>query len=113
MNKARSDFGLDAMIGGDLRAFFDRNSGVDRVWIFGSRAREDEHARSDVDLAVDAPHMDSSAFEALRRGLEKLLFVRKIELVHWQTVSDDRFRREIETERKVFWERVGRKAEVA
>lgn len=31
---------------------------VERVWLFGSRARGDNFERSDIDLAVDAPGMD-------------------------------------------------------
>ena len=31
---------------------------VERVWLFGSRARGDHFERSDIDLAVEAPAMD-------------------------------------------------------
>ena len=31
---------------------------VERVWLFGSRARGDNFERSDIDLAIEAPAMD-------------------------------------------------------
>jgi uncharacterized protein len=31
---------------------------VERVWLFGSRARGDHFERSDIDLAIEAPAMD-------------------------------------------------------
>ena len=113
MSESDSNFGLDPSIARELREFFEQREGVNRVWIFGSRARGDQHVRSDIDLAVDAPGLDASGFAALERALDDLLFVRKVELVHWQGISNARFRREIEADRKVFWESRGRKLETA
>ena len=113
MSELDSDFGLDPAIARDLRAFFARRDGIERVWIFGSRSRGEQHARSDVDLAVDAPGLDASGFSALESALDELLFVRKVELVHWQRIADERFRREIEADRKLFWESPARRSEAA
>jgi uncharacterized protein len=35
-----------------------RHPAVERVWLFGSRARGDNFERSDIDLAIEAPTMD-------------------------------------------------------
>ena len=35
-----------------------RHETVERVWLFGSRARGDNFERSDIDLAIEAPRMD-------------------------------------------------------
>ncbi len=91
----------------DLIALFEQWPEVERVWIFGSHARGDAHARSDVDLAVDAPRMDERGFADLVRALEGLLFVRKVDLVHWQAIEDPAFRRAIEVERRILWQREG------
>lgn len=99
-----TDFGLDPTIARALRDFFQQRKDIERVWIYGSRARGDEHERSDVDLAVDAPAMDKYQFAALERGLDDLALVRKVEVVHWQGIGEEKFRREIETDRKIFWE---------
>jgi uncharacterized protein len=42
----------------ELAARLARHPAVERVRLFGSRARGDAFARSDIDLAVDAPGMD-------------------------------------------------------
>jgi predicted nucleotidyltransferase len=35
-----------------------RHPAVERIWLFGSRARGDNFERSDIDLAIEAPRMD-------------------------------------------------------
>ena len=42
----------------DLAGRLARHPAVERVWLFGSRARGDNFERSDIDLAVEAPGMD-------------------------------------------------------
>jgi predicted nucleotidyltransferase len=41
----------------DLAGRLARHPAVERVWLFGSRARGDNFERSDVDLAIAAPAM--------------------------------------------------------
>jgi uncharacterized protein len=42
----------------DLAGRVARHPAVERVWLFGSRARGDNFERSDIDLAVEAPGID-------------------------------------------------------
>ncbi len=97
-------FGLSLSAWRDLRETFAATPGIERVWIFGSRARGDARDHSDADLAVDAPEMDSNGFRAIQRKLETLPTLYKLDVVHYQAVSDQVFKAEIERERKVFWE---------
>lgn len=41
----------------ELAARLVRHPAVERVWLFGSRARGDQLERSDIDLAIEAPAM--------------------------------------------------------
>ena len=69
---------------------------VRRVILFGSRAVGDADERSDIDLAVDAPHASDAqwlALSALADDAETLL---PIDLVWLQTASPA-LRQEIET----------------
>ena len=49
------EFGLEPHALQQYRALCDNTPGLQQVWIFGSRARDDWRERSDIDLAVDAP----------------------------------------------------------
>lgn len=99
-----ADFGLDHDVVRALRDVFSSSAGIDYVWVFGSHARGDQHERSDIDLAVDAPSWGSSEFTALQSALDALQLVRKVDVVLWQQVGDQKFRSNIERDRKVFWE---------
>ena len=41
---------------------------VERVWLFGSRARGENFERSDIDLAIEAPTMDR--YDRLKLSLD-------------------------------------------
>jgi uncharacterized protein len=65
-----------------------RVAGLRVVWLFGSHARGDAHAESDVDLAVlaDAP-LGAEACFALRTDLEDLIGV-DVDLIDLLTADD-------------------------
>ena len=58
-----------------------RHPEVVRVWLFGSRARGDHRARSDVDLAVEAPGASRRAWLDLCRLVEEAATLLRIDLV--------------------------------
>ena len=97
-------FGLEADALADLRALCERSPGLERVWIFGSRARDDWRPRSDIDLALDAPTWTWEEFGAFKDAVRALPLVYKLDLVHWQTLTTPVFKEQIERDRKVFWE---------
>ena len=47
-----------------------RHPAVERVWLFGSRARGDHFERSDIDLAIEAPSMDDSDWVRIKLEFE-------------------------------------------
>jgi uncharacterized protein len=44
---------------------------VERIWLFGSRARGDHFARSDIDLAIEAPGIERAEWAALHLDLDE------------------------------------------
>jgi predicted nucleotidyltransferase len=44
---------------------------VERVWLFGSRARGDARPRSDIDLAIAAPAADPRRWQAILDAIEE------------------------------------------
>ena len=83
---------------------FERAADLDRVWLFGSRARGDHRDASDIDLALEAPRMDREAWSTFEANVEKLGLIYRIDLVKLDWVSDAKFVEHIRSDRKVFWE---------
>ena len=63
------DFPRRALIE-DLALRLARHPTIERVWLFGSRARGDNFERSDIDLAVEAPTMDHHDWLKLKLDFE-------------------------------------------
>ena len=51
------------------------------MWLFGSRARGDHRPRSDVDLAIEAPHADRRTWIALCDAADEAETLLRIDLV--------------------------------
>lgn len=98
------DFGLSRQTADDLRRVFETTPEIETVWIFGSRARGDARANSDIDLAIDAPRLSAAQFQQLHRRLLELPTLHKLDVVHWQAVDEALFRSEIENHRRAFWQ---------
>ena len=86
-----------------LQRLFDRTPKLERVLLFGSRARGNYRNASDIDLAIDAPEMSRSEFARLSGQLEELELIYRVDLVRLQDKLDDRFRSFIERDGKAFW----------
>ncbi len=97
-------FGIGPAHVAKLHRLFERWPGVERVWIYGSRARGDHRRESDIDLAVDAPKMPPAGFSGLSLAIEELGLIYKVDVVLLQEVGDPAFRSRIERDRKLFWE---------
>lgn len=94
---------IDAAHAARLRSVFERTPKIDRVWVFGSRARGEGRPESDIDLVVDAPEMSDREFALLLAALDDLPLLQKVDTLHWQRVGDAALRGEIEADRRVFW----------
>jgi len=100
----RKKSGIAATTLTTLLQLFERTPGLERVWLFGSRARGDFRNESDIDLVVDSPSLDSRDIARLSGDLEELGLMYRVDLVSWQDKLEDRFRRLIQKDRKLFWE---------
>lgn len=95
-----------------LVQLFESTPGLERVWLFGSRARGDFRNESDIDLVVDAPALSSTDVSRLSGRLDELGLIYRVDLASWQDTLDERFRSLIEQDRKLFWEPRRHSAEV-
>jgi predicted nucleotidyltransferase len=82
-----------------------RHPEVERVWLFGSRARRDNFERSDIDLAIEAPGMDRLEWLNLSLDFEdEAPTLLGIDLLRLEEVPDE-LRRDIQDEGIVVYER--------
>jgi type III restriction enzyme len=98
------DFGISPSIAARLRQIFERAPNIERVWIYGSRARGTHRDNSDIDLAIDAPNMERQAYTQLWAAIQDAGLIYQVDTVHWQTASAPDFRARIERDRKIFWQ---------
>jgi len=91
----------------DLAARLAEHPAVERVWLFGSRARGDAFERSDIDLAIEAPAMDRSEWVRLKLDFEdEAPTLLNLDLLRWEETPQD-LRRRIRQEGIVVHERSG------
>ena len=63
-------------------------SSVEQLILYGSRARGDFRHGSDIDIAIDAPHMTSREFSQLWNALDDLPIIYTLDIVHLQTLMN-------------------------
>jgi proline iminopeptidase len=87
--------GLSPAIIDALVSVFSRYPQIEKVVVFGSRARHDNRSGSDIDLAVFAPDMDETTFARLWNELDELPIAFKMDVVHFDRLESDELRRSI------------------
>ncbi|TPW18051.1 MAG: prolyl aminopeptidase [Halothiobacillaceae bacterium] len=91
-------FGLSTTILSDLQRVFSAYPEIDKVVIFGSRAKGTFKNGSDIDLAVFAPTLSDQRFTQLWDELDALPLVFKMDLLHWDRLSNQRLKEKISVE---------------
>jgi proline iminopeptidase len=97
-------FGLSARIRDDFIQIFERYPQIERVLIFGSRAKGSARPGSDIDLAVCAPQMTDLEFAQLWNAIDDLPLVFKVDLLHWDRLANAPLKDKIRREGHPFYE---------
>jgi type III restriction enzyme len=87
-----------------IQALCAQTPGILNLYLFGSRARGDHRARSDIDLAVDAPAWSPKDALAFEQALKHLPMVYPVDCAWLQDDLSAEFRARIERDRRVLWE---------
>jgi predicted nucleotidyltransferase len=77
---------------------------IERIWLFGSRARGDAAERSDIDLAVEAPAATPAEWHAILARLETAPTLLRVDVTRLEEASDE-LREEILRTGRVILER--------
>jgi len=97
-------FGLSLAIREDFARVFRAYPTIERVLIFGSRAKGTARPASDIDLAVVAPGMSASDFAALWAAADSLPSLFKLDLLHWDALENAPLKEKILREGRVFYQ---------
>lgn len=104
MNSPAADFGIAPSTRAKLLRAIESVLGIERVWIFGSRAQGTQRPESDIDLAVSISADESHAMLCLSDQVQRVGLMYRVDLVCMQDKLEERFRKLIERDRKLFWE---------
>jgi predicted nucleotidyltransferase len=96
-------FGLNEPNYRALKKAFQSAPDVERVLIFGSRARGDAKEGSDFDLAVFAPKMSDADFARLWETVDGVELIFKIDLIHFERLNNPVLRERILAEGRPFF----------
>lgn len=73
-------------------------TGVERLVIYGSRARGDYKSGSDIDIAVFGRDLSMRDFSLLSSKLDELAGVFKTDIVHFETLENEALKKTILSE---------------
>ncbi len=73
-------FGIPAIYVEKIRSIFSRHNLIEKVIIYGSRAKGNYKAGSDIDLTLVAPEMDLSELLMIEHEIDDLLLPYKLDI---------------------------------
>lgn len=81
---------------------------IEKIWIYGSRARGDHRDRSDIDLAIECPEASSSDWHDVLDILENADTLLKIDCVRFDALKDEsRFKQDLSIDAVLLFQRGG------
>ncbi len=96
------DFGLQEKTIKQIQSVFKKYSEIDQVKIYGSRAREDYHRGSDIDLAFFSESAEDLS-SRLSWELEELPLPYLFDIVNYRTLKKGYLKKEIDKYGKLFY----------
>jgi len=93
---------IETHIAKRLQDFFSQFDFIDKVEVFGSRARHDCSTKSDIDLCIYSLEMSAKQFTKLKIVLDELPILYKVDIVHFEE-SNDALKENILRDGKLFY----------
>ncbi len=79
---------------------------LEAIWLYGSRARENDRARSDIDLAILCPHATSEDWSKVQEIIDNADTLFHIDVIRFDILDEtDRIRKNILNDKVVLFER--------
>jgi uncharacterized protein len=86
-----------------LYNIFEKTENLDKVILFGSRARGDHKLRSDIDLAIQTVNIKASNY--IINKIEESNILLKVDIIDLNYVESNKFLENVKNQGIVFWER--------
>ncbi|MDP3265791.1 MAG: restriction endonuclease subunit S [Sulfuricurvum sp.] len=96
---------LDQQVAERLKAFFEPFDFIDKVVIFGSRAKHNANPKSDIDLCIYSLEMSEAQFSKLKLALDELPILYKIDVVHFEK-SNEALRENVSRDGKLLFVKI-------
>lgn len=98
-------FGIGQLTLRKLEAFFSGHKEIDKVIIYGSRAKGNFREGSDIDLALEGKDLDSDALLSIISELDDLMLPYKIDLSLYTGISNNALKEHIERVGQLFYQK--------
>ncbi len=79
---------LEKQVADRLKAFFEPFDFIDKIVIFGSRAKHNANPKSDIDLCIYSLEMSDAQFSKLKLSLDELPILYAIDIVHFEKSNE-------------------------
>lgn len=96
-------YGLTPAFYDNFVNIFKRYPSIEKVILYGSRAKGTEKPYSDFDLAILAPTMTNQEFALLWNELNDMPLVFKLDILHFERLKDQKLKEKILNEGKEFY----------
>lgn len=88
-------FGLKKSFYNDFVKIFKKYPKIDKVLLYGSRAKGTEKPHSDFDLAILAPSMSDQEFALVWNELVNLPLIFKLDILHFERLTNEKLKDKI------------------
>ena len=96
-------YGLSDDTVANLRTIFSSFDKVQKVILFGSRAKNEYHEGSDIDFAVIGDGIDLSLLHKIELEIDKLYLPYRIDLINYRQITNKELRAHIDSIGKLFY----------
>ncbi len=97
------DTGLSQPLLSQIKGVFSKFPTISKAVLFGSRARGDFKPQSDIDIAIFGKTITSDNINQIFMDLSNLPIIYKIDLVHYDSIQDQKFKDIIQRDQKVIY----------
>lgn len=98
-------FGLSDIVIQELRQAFSLHPNIEKVLIFGSRAKGNYHEGSDIDLAIIGNSITADQLDDIRLQIEDLGLLYSVDILSYQEQADSPIGKHIDRVGQIFYKR--------